>query len=156
MASNSSGLVTPSRVLTEMGPSACEKTSSRKASSFERSQHSGTLAFGGDSAGRAAEVEVDFSVAHLPQFADHPGGQSAVFGQQLGDDRRTGVRRRVQLRHLLFDKHPVLGRGDEGGIIAGRRAGRPEPALVRLTPDSVSEALHGGGVVVHVSSPLSV
>lgn len=55
-----------------------------------------------------------------------------------------------------FDKHPVLGRGDEGGIIAGRRAGRPEPALVRLTPDSVSEALHGGGVVVHVSSPLSV
>ena len=122
----------------------------------EVAQHPGTLAFGGDSAGGAAEVEVDFGVAHLPQLADHPGGQCAVFGQQLGDDRCAGVRCRVQLCHLLFDKHPVLGRGDEGGIIAGRRAGRPEPALVRLTPDSVGEALHGGGVVVHVSSPLSV
>jgi len=44
----------------------------------------------------------------------------------------------------------------QGQAARRMRAGRPEPALVRLTPDSVSEALHGGGVVVHVSSPLSV
>ena len=64
----------------------------------------GTLAFGGDSAGGTAEVEVDFGVAHLPQLADHPGGQCAVFGQQLGDDRRTGVRCRVhwQFRFRQF------------------------------------------------------
>ena len=81
MASNSSGLVTPSRVLTEMGPSAARRLRRERFELREVAQHPGTLAFGGDSAGRAAEVEVDFSVAHLPQLADHPGGQSAVFGQ---------------------------------------------------------------------------
>ena len=82
-------------------------------------QHPGTLALGGHSAGGTAEVEVHFRVAQPAQLCDHPCGQCAVLGEELGDDGRAGVRRRVKLGHLLLDEHPVLGRREEGRVITG-------------------------------------
>ena len=112
-------------------------------------QHPGTLALGGHSAGGTAEVEVHLRVAQPAQLCDHPCGQCAVLGEELGDDGRAGVRRRVKLGHLLLDEHPVLGRREEGRVITGGCARCAEPALMCLPPDAVRQPLHGGGVVLH-------
>ena len=112
-------------------------------------QHPGTLAFGGDGAGRTAEVQVHLGVAQIAQLADHPCGQFPVLCQQLRDHRCAGVCRRGKLGHLLFNEHPVLRRGDERGIVAVGIASRAEPFLVCLPPHPVGQALHGGSIVIH-------
>ena len=116
-------------------------------------QHAGAFALGGHGAGGAAEVQVHFGVTQGTQLTDHPGSQLAVLGQQLRDHRRTGVCGGGKLRHLLFDEHPVLRRGEEGCVVAVGGAFRPEPLLLGLTPDPVGKPLHGGGIILHKKTP---
>ena len=112
-------------------------------------QHPGSLALGRHRAGGTAEVQVDLRVAQLPHFADHPGGQFAVSGQQLRDHDRACIGLRGQLRHLFRDEDAVFRRRQERRIVARGGIGCAKPFLVHLPPDAVGQPLHRGNVIVH-------
>ena len=110
-------------------------------------QHAAALALGDHRAGGTAQIQVHFGIAPVFALLGGPEEVRGYLGQQLGDSGEAFRIRIGKLPVLPVGQAPVNGGGEEGHIVAVHTGEIP---VVQTAVDAVSQALHGGEIVLHM------